>query len=56
MHKVADAAKAAGKPWGLITTDKMLLEKAEEWGVELISYGSELHMLQSECKRIRKLF
>ncbi|MBQ5390587.1 MAG: hypothetical protein IIU58_06750, partial [Clostridia bacterium] len=56
MQKVADAAKQAGKPWGLITTSKTLLEKAEEWGVEMISYGSELHMLQNECKKIRGMF
>lgn len=56
MHSVADAAKEAGKPWGLITTSKTLLEKAAEWGVDMISYGSELHMLQNECKRIRGMF
>lgn len=56
MQKVAAAAAQAGKPWGLITTNKTLLEKADAWGVDMISYGSELHMLQSQCKKIREMF
>ena len=56
MQKVAAAAAQAGKPWGLITTSKTLLDKATEWGVDRISYGSELHMLQNECKKIREMF
>ena len=56
MEKVAKAAHAAGKTWGIITTVKPLLDKAQELGVDLISYGSEIHMLKDACKDIRGRF
>ena len=56
IEKVAVAAKKCGKKWGIITTGKVLLDKAASLSVDMISYGSELHMLDSECKKIRKMF
>lgn len=56
MEKVANAAKCADKPWGIITTTDVLLDAAMALGVHMISYGSELHMLDAECKKIRKMF
>ena len=53
---VAAAARSVGKPWGIITTSSVLLEKAKALAVDMISYGSELHMLDAECKKIRKMF
>ena len=56
IEKVAAAAKNAGKPWGIITTAKALIEKATLCGASMFSYGSELNMLANECKKIRKMF
>lgn len=56
MESVAAAARSVGKPWGIITTSSVLLEKAKALAVDMISYGSELHMLDAECKKIRKMF
>lgn len=56
IDKVSNAAKNAGKPWGIITTMKTLLDKATECGASMISYGSELNMLANECKKIREKF
>ncbi len=56
MEKVANAAKCAGKPWGIITTTGVLLEKAQALGVRMISYGSELNMLANACKEIKSRF
>ncbi|MBQ8837322.1 MAG: hypothetical protein IJ002_07450 [Clostridia bacterium] len=56
IEKVAAAAAKCGKKWGIITTSKALLDKALELSVDMISYGSELHMLDAECKKIRGMF
>lgn len=56
IDKVAAAARAAGKKWGIITTSKALLDRALALSVDMISYGSELHMLDAECKKIRAIF
>ncbi|MBR5011061.1 MAG: hypothetical protein IKY12_00730, partial [Clostridia bacterium] len=56
IEKVANAARKSGKPWGIITTTKELIEKATLCGASMFSYGSELNMLANECKKIRGMF
>ena len=56
IEKIAVAAKKANKPFGIITTAKVLIDKATKCGASMISYGSELNMLANECKKIREKF
>lgn len=56
IWKVAEAAREAGKPWGIITTDKELIAFSRELNVNCISCGSELNMLIHGCKQIRDMF
>lgn len=53
IRTVAAAAQACGKPWGIITASKSLIDCSLENGVNLISYGSEINMLKDSCKTIR---
>ena len=53
IARVAAAARAAGKRWGIITNSKDLLDCSLENGVGYISYGSEINMLKDSCKTIR---
>ena len=55
IRRVADVAGKIGKPWGIITTDKGLIECAKNNKVDLISYGSELNMLINGCKKIQEV-
>lgn len=55
IKRVADAAKNAGKKWGIITADKKLIDFATCNGVGMISVGSELNMLINGCKKIREM-
>ena len=54
IEKVASACKKANKPWGIITTDSELISVAKENNVKLISYGSELNILNNGCKIIKE--
>ena len=54
IEKIAVAAKKANKPFGIITTTKVLIDKALECGASMISYGSELNMLKNECNKIKR--
>jgi|GEM_PF-320186 len=55
IERVSAAAKAAGKPWGIITASAPLLAKAKACSVDMVSCGSELNMLQSGCLHIRNI-
>lgn len=52
--KMGEAAKKAGKPWGIITTKQELIDFAKENGATLLSYGSELNMMIDSAKKIVK--
>lgn len=56
IEKVAKASKAAGKRWGIITTNAKLIKFARELSTDMISYGSELNMLDNGCKGIVQAF
>ena len=56
IEKIAVAAKKANKPFGIITTAKVLIDKALECGASMISYGSELNLIANECKKIKGMF
>ena len=53
IRTVAAAARNCGKPWGIITASKDLIDCSLDNGVNLISYGSEINMLKDSCKTIR---
>lgn len=53
---VAVAAKLAQKPWGIITTNQKLIDFSKSCGVDIVSYGSEINMLNSGCKKIKEMF
>jgi 2-dehydro-3-deoxyglucarate aldolase/4-hydroxy-2-oxoheptanedioate aldolase len=52
--RIIEAANAAGKPCGIITGDKMLIETARQHGIKMVSIGSELNMLINGCKKIKE--
>ena len=54
IDKVASAADAYGKPWGIITSSSELINHALALGVDMISYGSEINMIKDYCKSVRK--
>lgn len=56
IHTVCNSAKKAHKTCGIITTEKTYLDCAIEYGIDMISYGSELNMLINSCKQIRSEF
>lgn len=51
---IASACKKANKTWGIITTDIELISVAKQNNVKLISYGSELNILNNGCKTIKE--
>lgn len=55
IERIAAAAQAANKPWGIITTSAKLINHAKEHHVNFISYGSEINMLKNEGKKIREV-
>ena len=55
LEKAGTAAKKAGKPWGIITTDKEFTEHSKKYGLGMISYGNEINMLKNESKRIKEM-
>lgn len=56
IKKASDAANSAGKVWGIITTDKKLIDFSILHGAGMISVGSELNMLINGCKKIKEMF
>jgi len=54
--RIADTANAMQKQWGIITADEELTELAVSFGASMISRGSELNMLKTECEKIRRRF
>ena len=52
ITKVAAAAQKHCKTYGIITAEKPLIEHALSNNVNFISYGSEINMLKSGCKKI----
>lgn len=56
IKKVAAAADSIGKPWGIITANRELLDTSTACGVKMISCGSELNMLIDGCRRLSEKF
>ena len=56
MAKVAEAARLAGKCWGIITTNNALVTRAIELDAGMVSFGSELNMLKSESARLASFY
>ena len=54
--KIFQEAEKQGKVWGIITTNKDLIDFSLTNGVDYISYGSEINMLKDACKKIRERF
>ncbi len=54
IEKIAKAANKAGKPFGIITGNRELIELSMKNNVSMVSKGSELNMLIDGCKKIRK--
>ena len=53
LARVAAAASAVGKSWGIITADRDLIACAKRHSVDMISAGSELNMLINGCKKVK---
>ena len=53
LIEIALQAEKKNKPWGIITTDKDLIDCALQNGVNYISYGSEINMLKNAARKIR---
>ena len=56
ISQVAKAANTVGKPWGIITANRDLIDHSTVLGVNMISCGSELNMLIDGCKRLSEKF
>lgn len=54
IKEIAQAAKAADKPFGIITSDCVLIAAAKAAGAEMFCVGSELNMLANGCKNIKE--
>ncbi len=54
VEGIIKAANEAGKPCGIITGDKKLIDVSISNGVKMISKGSELNMLINGCKSIKE--
>ena len=54
IERIAAGARAAGKPFGIITGDPTLIHASLEKSVSMISVGSELNMLINGCKKIKE--
>lgn len=54
LEKISAAAKRHNKTWGIITTSRELIDCAVENSVDLISYGSEINMLNDSCRNLKK--
>ena len=54
IAKVASETKRQGKTWGIITTNKELIDFSLSNNVDYLSYGSEINMLKDSCKKIKK--
>jgi len=54
ITRVANTAHAAGKPFGIITADKVLLDHAKKQGVAMVSIGSELNLLINGMKALKQ--
>lgn len=51
IDRVADAARAVNKPFGIITSDDQLIAHAKARGLSLLCCGSELSLLKSALTR-----
>lgn len=56
IRGIAETCVRAGKPWGIITGDKELLDVSVSCGASMVSVGSELNMLISGCKKVKGMF
>ena len=56
VRKVHAAAKRAGKPLGVITSNDTLLQNCYDEGLRLFSISSETGMISKSVKRIAKTF
>jgi 2-keto-3-deoxy-L-rhamnonate aldolase RhmA len=54
VSRIAQAAKQHKKVSGVITSDHTILSLAKSEGMEIVCYGSELHMLKTSCMQIRQ--
>lgn len=55
IDKLSEAAKKACKAWGIITTDRALINFSIKKNVDIISYGSEINMIKEACKIIKEI-
>lgn len=55
-EQVAQAARQAGKPCGIITSDMSLIHQCEAMGMKLFSCDSELGLLMKGVKGMRRSF
>ena len=54
VAQIIEAANDVGKPCGIITGDKTLIDASISYGIKMISKGSELNMLINGCKNIKE--
>lgn len=56
IESIAAVCNAVSKPFGIITSDKKLIDCAINHGASMVSVGSELSLLKNGCKRIKEMF
>ncbi|MBQ2754224.1 MAG: hypothetical protein IJF30_02055 [Clostridia bacterium] len=54
IDRIAEASRTVKKPFGIITSDKELIQHSISNNASMISVGSELNMLINGCKKIKE--
>lgn len=55
IREISACCIRAGKPFGIITGEKQLLDCAISCGASMVSVGSELNMLKNGCKKVKEM-
>lgn len=56
MHRIAHAARQAGKPWGCVAPDAAFAQKAVEAGCLLLTLGGEVLALRRGIEQLHETF